>query len=144
MSSQLPWQLQPIMHKVSVEQVTLFELPLYKSRLVDETIYYKELCKQPLSNIELARAFILKSLKLRGVIDEAVPDAEISRSIKDDLAVELFELLFHGPDGPPQEIPLEEEAATKKKSTGPKSTGDSSSITPTPKSSKQKTLVDAQ
>lgn len=132
------------MHKVNVEQVTLFELPLYKSRLVDETIFYRELCNQPLSNIETARAFVLKSLKLRGVVDESIPDSEVSKSIKDDLVLEMFELLFYGPDGVPEEIPLEENVTEKKKSTGTKSTGNSSSATQTSKSSDKKTLAAAQ
>lgn len=131
------------MVKVVVDQVSVFDLPVYKSRLVDETIYYNELCQQPLTNTERARAFILKSLRLRGVIAESDSDTEVSKHIKDDLVLELFDLLFYGPDGKPEELPLEE-VTEKKKSTGVKSSGKSSSTTPASKSSAKRTLVAAQ
>lgn len=150
---QLPWELQPIMHKVAVDQVTVFDLPLYHSPLVDEAIYWAELGRQSwsksnlkgLTNTEQARLFVIRSLRLRNVIEESVSDEDVSKNLTSALVQELFDLLYYGPSGPPEIIPLNEEEPTeKKKPTGENFTGSSSSTTPTPKPSTDKTLVAAQ
>ncbi len=132
------------MHKVIIDEVSVFELPLYRSLLVDEAIYWNELRNQGLTRVEQARAFVIKSLRLREVVPKEVSDSELSAKLTVSMITELWELLYYGPDGPPEEIPLEEEPTEKKKPTGEKSTGSSSSTTPTSKPSAKKTLAAAQ
>ena len=131
------------MHKVIIDEVSVFELPLYKSLLVDEAIYWNELRNQGLTRVEQARAFVIKSLRLREVVPKEVSDSELSAKLTVSMITELWELLYYGPDGPPEFIAAEEEETEKKKPTGEKSGLNSSSITPTSKSSK-KTLAAAQ
>ena len=131
------------MHKVAVDQVTVFDLPLYHSILVDEAIYWNELNKISLTSAEQARLFVIRSLRLRGVVDESLPDEEISRNLTADLTTKLWALLFYGPNGAPEVVELDEEdSAEKKKSTGKQSTGKSRSTTQGNQSSK--TLASAQ
>ena len=143
--SQLPWKLEPKYQKVDVGGVTLFDVPLYPSQLVDEAILWTALKQdKSISSLEAAKRYVIHSLRLRKVIEESVTDAELSALLSVDLTTELFELFFYGIQGKPEEIPLEEGATEKKKSTGVNSSGNSSSITPTLGSSPLKTSVVAR
>ena len=75
---------------------------------------------------------------------EEVSDSELSAKLTLDMVSALWELLYYGPDGPPEMTPLEEDPTEKKKPTGEKSSGSSSSATQTSKSSTKKTLAAAQ
>ncbi|MEO1390228.1 MAG: hypothetical protein AAFV85_23085 [Cyanobacteria bacterium J06634_6] len=141
----LPWKLQPKYEKVEVNGVTLFDVPLYPSQLVDEAILWTGLKKDSsVSSLEAAKRYVVHSLRLREVIGKEVTDEQLSALLSVDLVTELFELFFYGTQGKPEEIPLGDNATEKKKSTGASSSGSSNSTTPASQPSAKKTLVGAQ
>ena len=140
-----PWKLEPKYQKVDVNGVTLFDVPLYPSQLVDEAILWADLKKDTsVGSLESAKRYVMNALRLRKVVEESVTDAQLSALLSVDLTSELFELFFYGIKGKPEEVPLEEAATKKKKLTGAKSSGSSSSTTPVSQPSGKKDLVVAQ
>ena len=132
------------MHRVSVDEVTLFDIPVYASRLIDEIIYGNQVVKnQKGKGVDESRKYVIFCLRHRGVVDDSFSDEDISKNMSLPLLLELFDLFWYGVNGKPEEWPLEEDGE-KKKSTGANSSGNSSSTTPTSQSSAQKTLVSAQ
>lgn len=143
--SQIPWKLEPKYEKVQINGVTLFDVPIYPSQLVDEAILWASLRKDDsISSIAAAKRYVVHSLRLRDVVDDSVTDDQLSALLSVDLVTELFELFFYGIQGKPEEIPLEEENTEKKKSTGTNFSGKSSSTIPTSQPLEQKTLVAVQ